>query len=856
MANSEITPELLQAHAGFIRSLARGLLSDEALVDDVVQETYIKALTNGPRHREALTAWLRTVTRNLSFKALRSQGRRRTREEASARKEALPATIDLVARQQSLDNIVTAVKDLPEHYQEVVMLRFFEDLPPRHIATRLDLPVNTVRMRLHRALKALRGHLDREYENEHDWRSSLAILAGLPVPRTGASSGAGTGTSVSWTAGAIGAAGLLATAGLALRLVFGTGPDGPRDSQLEALVLEGSTAAVALVPEADQSRAAEPGGRVSIAASLEESTVAKPVVPAQLRLRVTSRDREEVSGASVLVDWDSAGLLVRGTTDSEGNLAVDLPAEIRERLADPKLWRITVAARAKGHRPSAVDQLPRDVSGVHTITLRGPGADLRGRVVNDVGRPIPGATLELGDRMRLGRGFLGSQLQLWQGYTGRLKLKFVRDPMQPLLYMGFLAGRGYLGNQVLTTKGNQRRLPPTVLAKTDANGEFELTGLEPGRMSLTVRSRGMATEFDTFDFEPGDAKEVVVEMKRRSAIRGTATRADGRPITHGTVYAVGKDLRQRYVARIDSRGRYTLTGLRGGTYELFAEAGHRLNPDVSQRKSQFIRTGKIVEWNPVLDDSQTVSGQLVGPRSGEGWILQLALESNPSMAISEVESGSDGRFEFPAVPPYGCILEVRNTRAMNSLPIATMSIPEGGRRDVVVELPAKTANLTPLSGTLLDADGKPMPKDTQVMVLPQDLPGRTAVLLVLDEEGHFETAPLQPGSYQVLVPDAGLCYAFDQPWVNTPGAKPRVWQMAPLGELTVGPPPGVSFAAITIYRVLGHATSESLLPIFHGSTTLPITMETGPGTYLVLPVGSAGSGAEPAWSQRIVVPGP
>ena len=66
MANPEITPELLQAHAGFVRSLARGLLSDDALVDDVVQETFLRALTNGPRHREALSAWLRTVTRNIS----------------------------------------------------------------------------------------------------------------------------------------------------------------------------------------------------------------------------------------------------------------------------------------------------------------------------------------------------------------------------------------------------------------------------------------------------------------------------------------------------------------------------------------------------------------------------------------------------------------------------------------------------------------------------------------------------------------------------------------------------------------------------------------------------------------------
>lgn len=855
MANSEITPEMLQAHAGFIRSLARGLLADEALVDDVVQETYIKALTSGPRHREALTAWLRVVTRNLSFKALRSQGRRRTREEASARKEALPATIDLVARQQSLDNIVAAVKDLPDHYQEVVMLRFFEDLPPRHIATRLDLPVNTVRMRLHRALKALRGNLDEEYGDKREWRMSLAILAGLPAPRTGAGTGAGSG-GASWTAGALGAAALLATAGLGLRLVFGAGADGLRRPPSEGLALESHAAVAALAPEVDRSRIVGPSSRVSLGPALEEATVASaPMIPGDLRLRVAGHDGELVRGAEVLIDWDSEGLLGRGKTGRDGTLEVALPEIIRERLANPRQWRINVAARAKGYRPSVVDQLPKDVNGVHTIKLRGAGAGLRGRVTDEEGRPVPGAALELGDRMRLGRGFLGSQLELWSGYTGRLKLKFVRDPLQPLLYLGFLSGRGYLGSQVLTKDGSQRRLPPTVLATTNRNGEFEVAGLEPGSATLTVRARGMATAAQRLSFVAGETIENHVVLKSRSIIRGVVTRADGMPVENGTVYAMGEDLRQRHVARVNREGRYTLTGLSGGTYELFAEAGPRQAPDVSQRKSQFIRTGKVMPWNPVLDDSQTVSGQLVGPRFGEGWILQLALESNPSMAIAEVESGPDGRFEFPSVPPFGCVLEVRNTRAMNSLPIATLRGLEGGRRDVVLELPRSTAMMSPLVGTLLGGDGKPMPKGAQVMIMPRDLPGRTAVLLVLDEKGTFETAPLLPGPYQVLVPDAGLCYAFDEPWVNAPGAPPKVWRMAPLAELTVAAPRNVSFASITIFRLVSQPGGDLRIPIFHGSTSLPITLETGPGTYLALPAEAIGSGEEPAWSQLLVVPG-
>lgn len=860
MANSEITPELLQAHAGFIRSLARGLLSDEALVDDVVQETYIKALTNGPRHREALTSWLRTVTRNLSFKALRSQGRRRTREEASAKKEALPSTIDLVARQQSLENIVGAVKELPDHYQEVVMLRFFEDLPPRHIATRLDLPVNTVRMRLHRALKALRGHLDKEYESEGEWRASLAILAGLPLPKLaggpGSTGSTGSAGGMGWTGGAIGAVGLLVTMGVGVRLITGAGPDMPRNTPPEALTMDGLSSAAALIPETDRGRQAAPSGRTPLGPTVTETSVAEAPIPTELQLRVVGRNGEAVPSAEVLVDWDSVGLLVRGRTGGEGLAKVTLPPEIRERLANPRDWRLTVAARGEGHRPSVVDTLPKDVSGIHTITLRGPGADLRGRVTDAAGRPVEGASLELGDRMRLGRGYLGSQLELWSGNTGRLKLKFLRDPAQPLLYLAFLSGRGYLGGQVLTAGGNQRRLPPTLKAKTDANGEFFLAGLEPSSLALTVRARGFATKVEHVELAPGKASETVIVMQKASTIRGTVTRADGRPLGHGIVYAVGENARDRHMARINPRGRYMLTGLAGGTYELFAEAGPKKNPDVSQHTSQFIRTGKIAEWNPELDDSQTVTGQLVGPGFGEGWILQLALESNPSMAITELVSGPDGRFTLPAVPPYDCVLEVRNARTMDTLPIASLRGVRGGSRDVVVELPPGAAQLRPMLGTLLDSDGKPLPAGTQVMVLPRDLPGRTAVLLVEDDEGYFDTGPLLPGSYQLLVPDSGLCYAFDELWHNRPGAKQKVWQMEPLSKLTVEGPPGVDFAGITISRVISGRTNDSLLPIFHGSTSLPVTMDTGPGTYLVQSIAKLAGSEEAAWTQRIVVPMP
>lgn len=130
--NDEQLPgELLLDHAGFVRSLARRMLADENEVEDVVQETMVRALQSGPRRREALPAWLHAVTRNLIFKRLRTRARVQDREEQAARAERLPSAGDLFERETSLERVVSCVLDLPQHYRQVVLLRYFEDLPPR-----------------------------------------------------------------------------------------------------------------------------------------------------------------------------------------------------------------------------------------------------------------------------------------------------------------------------------------------------------------------------------------------------------------------------------------------------------------------------------------------------------------------------------------------------------------------------------------------------------------------------------------------------------------------------------------------------------------------------------------------------
>ena len=60
----------LCAHTGWLRALARGLVNDEALAEDLVQESLLRAVEQPPRRPGALGAWLRTVLRRLASRAL------------------------------------------------------------------------------------------------------------------------------------------------------------------------------------------------------------------------------------------------------------------------------------------------------------------------------------------------------------------------------------------------------------------------------------------------------------------------------------------------------------------------------------------------------------------------------------------------------------------------------------------------------------------------------------------------------------------------------------------------------------------------------------------------------------------
>ena len=180
-APSNTRSELLLAQVGWIQQLAKRLVADPGQAEDLAQETCVVAMERQPRDAAKLRRWLASVMRNLVRQRVRGDGRRGVREQESARGEAVSSTVELVEQVSAQREIVAHVLDLDEPYRTTILLRYFQDLPPREIAAELGVEVSTVNSRLQRAHERLRRRLDRTYGGDRQAWSGLF----LPVAALG-----------------------------------------------------------------------------------------------------------------------------------------------------------------------------------------------------------------------------------------------------------------------------------------------------------------------------------------------------------------------------------------------------------------------------------------------------------------------------------------------------------------------------------------------------------------------------------------------------------------------------------------------------------------------------------------------
>jgi RNA polymerase sigma-70 factor (ECF subfamily) len=147
---------LYRRHRDWVAALALRFTGDHALAMDVLQETFLYLLKKFPGL--VLTAQLKTflypAVRNLALAARRKAERTQSSEVGELALASLPAPVAAsVAGTAELGEVLRA---LPDEQRETLWLRFVDGLSLGEIALALEIPLGTVKSRLHNALATLR----------------------------------------------------------------------------------------------------------------------------------------------------------------------------------------------------------------------------------------------------------------------------------------------------------------------------------------------------------------------------------------------------------------------------------------------------------------------------------------------------------------------------------------------------------------------------------------------------------------------------------------------------------------------------------------------------------------------------
>jgi RNA polymerase sigma factor (sigma-70 family) len=708
---SPVRLEALLAHRAWVRAVARALVADPNQADEIEKETWLAAMRHPPRHAASPRGWLGAVARNVARRLGRDAACRERHETgAGGRRVETPAT-DLVAEAELQQRIGRAVLALDEPFRSTVLLRYFDGLPPRDVAARLGVPVETVRSRLRRAHERLRAELDAaDGDRRGAWVVAVLAWRNEPPAPLPLAPAAGTtallGGVVMKKIVAAAAAVLLVTASwLALSEPNAGEPPSPRNSAEES-----TSSARAGDPAAAPRRASRQLGETAVVESGAGDELPQPVDldradrDLDLHGTVAGLDGRPVAGARVATftyPWRTANLLNVGEYDRQ--VAGPATRSARDGTFSLRLARGQSVALRVAAQGFASTEITQALAGERLrVTLR-QCVRLIVELTDADGAPVAGARLDVRST------YVDRDLPSFHvtGSTGRVGVGSVE---------GLPAGRRARLQAVHPEKGSGWVWELTLPASGELRHELRIPA------ARVIRGR-------------------VTDAVTRSPIAGAS---------------VGMNWTLDEPVTTDDDGRYELPGWTGEGVS-----------DVHVRAEGYAGDGKVVGAAERIDfelaRGYAASGRVVGPEGQPIAGAQVSLVAAPmgdheeQISSANAESDADGRFRVTSLRPgmrhVVVVLAAGYARLRRETPTAS-STSEMALGDLVLAVPRR------VEGVVVGADGSPLQRQEVILSGPGtgddvgSFYGRS-VESATDDLGRFRFTEVGPGDYEVVVRPAG-----------------------------------------------------------------------------------------------------
>ncbi len=187
--SAESIPEFQDVYKAFNERIRRYVarLIGEADSEDVTQEVFLKvnAALKDFRGESSLSTWIYRIATNAAMDHLRISNALRQVDDSHSAEDSLnkeeiaadlsaPAVDTQLVRKEMNECIRGIVEGLPENYRTVLTLSDLEEMTNQEIAEVLDISLEAVKIRLHRARARLKKELEHHCSFYRDDRNELA----------------------------------------------------------------------------------------------------------------------------------------------------------------------------------------------------------------------------------------------------------------------------------------------------------------------------------------------------------------------------------------------------------------------------------------------------------------------------------------------------------------------------------------------------------------------------------------------------------------------------------------------------------------------------------------------------------
>lgn len=165
---------LLTKYERAVYNICLRMVRNREEAQDLAQDAFTKVFSMLERYNPtyAFSSWLFKITSNLCIDAIRKRrvdtvpmDQPISSDQGEYERQYESPTDDparVYDKREKMSRLSRAIEELPEHYRIMIILRHQEDLSYEEIAQSLDVPLGTVKARIHRAREMLKQRLDGE----------------------------------------------------------------------------------------------------------------------------------------------------------------------------------------------------------------------------------------------------------------------------------------------------------------------------------------------------------------------------------------------------------------------------------------------------------------------------------------------------------------------------------------------------------------------------------------------------------------------------------------------------------------------------------------------------------------------